>query len=622
MRNRTARRIARSIWGVTLALMLLVGPLIYLNRSTLSAKNGELIFLPAFLLSILVYSTVGALIASRQNRNPIGWALGWIGLGLALDLLASNYAARALVVAPGSLPFGTFAAWLQGWVGVPALSAITPVFLLFPTGSVPSRRWRPVLWLAIGAAAVGTLAWALKPGVINQSLGNVGRLLDENPLGVGHVGGVFDALVVASSIASVVAGAAAIFSIVVRFRRARGDERQQIRWLALVGAAAAMAFIVGLGVGVTVCSGDSSTGPCETFGTIAFTIFFLCLSLGIPIACGIAILKYRLWDLDLVIKKTVVALVLATVIAAIAIVSGLTVGQFALWESTAKPVTALVGIALGLLFVPLLRLSRRISGRVVYGRRATPYEVLTEFSGRVGESYSAVDVLPRMAQVLAQGTGAAQARIWLRIGETMRPAAAWPETRDTDPDPVPVEGDSLPDLGEQAVEVRHQGELLGALSIEMPANDPLDPGRDRLVRDLASQAGFALRNVRLVEEVRASRRRIVTAQDERAKALERNIHDGAQQQLVALSVKLRLAQGLVKKDPDKAENMLGELQTESQDALENLRDLARGIYPPVLADKGLVAALETQARRAAVPITFDVDGVGRYPRDVEAAVYF
>jgi signal transduction histidine kinase len=131
-----------------------------------------------------------------------------------------------------------------------------------------------------------------------------------------------------------------------------------------------------------------------------------------------------------------------------------------------------------------------------------------------------------------------------------------------------------------------------------------------------------LRNVRLIEELRESRRRIVAVQDERARKLERNIHDGAQQQLVALSVKLRLAEQLADRDTAKTKEMLAQLQGEATDALENLRDLARGIYPPLLANAGLGAAIEAQARKSPVPVDFGVDGIGRYPQELEAAVYF
>jgi signal transduction histidine kinase len=170
--------------------------------------------------------------------------------------------------------------------------------------------------------------------------------------------------------------------------------------------------------------------------------------------------------------------------------------------------------------------------------------------------------------------------------------------------------------------VRHQGALLGALVVTMPTNDPMNRQKEQLLEDVAAQTGLLLRNVGLLEDVRESRRRIVAAQDERARALERNIHDGAQQQLVALTVKLRLAEQLLDRDPEQVRTMLATLQVEATGALEDLRDLARGIYPPLLADKGLGVALEAQARKSPVPVEVVVEGVGRYSQDVESAVYF
>jgi signal transduction histidine kinase len=179
------------------------------------------------------------------------------------------------------------------------------------------------------------------------------------------------------------------------------------------------------------------------------------------------------------------------------------------------------------------------------------------------------------------------------------------------------------------VAVRHQGELLGVLSVSKPPAEPLSPAEEKLVSDLASQAGLVLRNVRLtselqarLEELQASRQRLVTAQDEERRRLERNLHDGAQQQLVALAIKLRMARSISAKDSAKADQVLAEVESEAADALENLRDLARGIYPPLLADQGLVAALSAQARKAALPVEVVSDGVGRYPQEIEAAVYF
>jgi signal transduction histidine kinase len=213
--------------------------------------------------------------------------------------------------------------------------------------------------------------------------------------------------------------------------------------------------------------------------------------------------------------------------------------------------------------------------------------------------------------------------VWLALGGQLRPAAVSPiEAGLGEAVPLPSEGLLAPGDGEEPFAVRHQGELLGALSVRMPANDPMDPLKAKLVRDLAAQAGLVLRNARLIEDLRESRRRIVAAQDARAKALERNIHDGAQQQLVALNVQLGLARTLAPRDAEATVRLLSDLQERTEETLADLRDLARGIYPPLLADKGLGAALGAQARRSAIPVEVRSDGVGRFSQEAESAVYF
>jgi signal transduction histidine kinase len=215
-----------------------------------------------------------------------------------------------------------------------------------------------------------------------------------------------------------------------------------------------------------------------------------------------------------------------------------------------------------------------------------------------------------MARVLGEGLGATRARVWLRIGDDLRPVATWPA--DADPD--------APD--DARVDVRHRGELLGAISVRVPANDPMDPSKRKLMADVAAQAGLVLRNVRLVEELRASRRRLASAQNEQRRRLERSIHDGAQQRLVALGVKARDARRLTSTDAGTAAALLEGVEADAQRALEELRDVARGIYPPLLADKGLAAALKAQAAKSSIAVDVEADGIGRYPEPVEAAVYF
>jgi signal transduction histidine kinase len=338
-------------------------------------------------------------------------------------------------------------------------------------------------------------------------------------------------------------------------------------------------------------------------------VFAFLLVAGVPAAYLIAIFKHGLWDLDVVIKKALVAFVLTLLLVTVGLLVIGLLGQWAFWEGTSRTTAIVLGVLAGVFVWPLIRLSRRIARRVVFGRRAAPYEVLTEFSEHVGETYSTEDVLPRMAEILATGTGARAARVLLRIGSELREEARWPQ----------VETETGK---EHVVPVVDRGEELGALAVSMHASDPINPSKERLIRDLAGQAGLVLRNVRLIEELRASRQRLVAAQDQERRKLERNIHDGAQQQLVALQVKQRLVEGMIERDPSKALELMSQLQTDTADALDTLRDLARGIYPPLLADQGLGAALESQARKSPVPISVEAVGVDRYPQEVEAAVYF
>jgi len=267
---------------------------------------------------------------------------------------------------------------------------------------------------------------------------------------------------------------------------------------------------------------------------------------------------------------------------------------------------------------------------VVYGGRATPYEILTDFSERVGDAYAEVDVLPRMARVLGEGIGAERSDVWLTVGQELRQVAVWPDGAAV-ARPVPLPNGTpaaIPEM-DRVYAVEQAGDMLGALAVRKPASDPISPADEKLIAGLASQAGLVLRNVRLTEELRlrlddlkAAQKRLVAAQDEERRRLERNIHDGAQQQLVALAVKARLARQFTQRDPAKATEMLTQMETETQQALEDLRDLARGIYPPLLADKGLADALTAQARKSTVPVDVVSDGIGRYPQEVEAAVYF
>jgi len=558
-------------------------------------------------IAFTLFGIVGALLLSRLPGNRVG---GLLLFGAAVT--AGSFAAGELMTylvregntdGPAVVAMGLVSS--LGWlVGIFPVILFLP--LLFPDGHLPSRRWLPFAWLC--AAVLVFLGVLLLFGQ-DTLFGSSDDAVIANPF---FMPGLADLeipdAVFAVSLIGLLLGS--VVSLVLRFRRSTGVERQQIKWVALAIAFLASSFILS-----TIASAIGLNG--ELIDSIVSGIAFITL----PVAVAVAVLQYHLYDLDVVVKKALVAgalvlLVIAAYAAVVGLLGVITSGN----ESSGS--VFIVALLLGLAFRPVTRFARRIADRVVYGRRATPYEVLTEFSERVGESYATENVLGRMAQILGQATGAGSARVWLRLGAELQPAASWP----TDAEPVAVAvvaNEALPTIeGETVVEVRDRGELLGALSVAMPPSDPMNPSKERLVRDLASQAGLVLRNVRLVEELRASQRRLVTAQDQERRRLERNIHDGAQQQLVALSVKTRLARDLTARDPAKVAEMLTQIDAEIQTALGDLRDLARGIYPPLLIDEGLGAALDAQARRSLVPTTIRADGLGRYAPEVEAAVYF
>jgi signal transduction histidine kinase len=620
-RLRAASWVARTAWGIT-AACLIGGIVVSIVAKTDQSDPFSYIVAP---VAVMGYATVGMLIVSRRQGNRIGWLLCWVAFAFALGGLAGVYARYALDEAVRPLPATTLAVWLNR-VGLPAVFLPLPLlFLLFPDGQVPSRRWWPVLWTLLAGIAVNIAAFGLTPGPLSSGITEIKTRVG-NPIGLALAWkGTVESVATVAGTVVFLGGLVSALALILRFRQSRGDERQQIKWLAYVGAAAAIIPLTGIAIGLVRSVAGIPEPENDPILNFLFISFATILLVGTPTACAVAAFKYRLYELDVVVKKTVMFGLIALAITGVGLAAIALLPAFAFGIGSGLSLRSLfLGLALGLLAWPLRRLASRVADRIVYGTRATPYEVLSEFSDRMAGTYSTDDVLPRMAEILGQGCGAQQAGVWLRVGTEIRLAASWPGEANAGSRRIPLIGDELPqfDRADHAFPVRHQGELLGALTIEMPVSDPMNPARAKLARDVAAQAGLVLRNVRLIEELRASRRRIVSAQDERAKALERNIHDGAQQQLVALAVKARLAQNVALKDPANAAGLLGTIQTELAEALENLRDLARGIYPPLLADKGLGEALTSQARKSPLPTDVDANGIGRYPPEVEAAVYF
>src|SRR5262245_21678726 len=600
---------ALCVWVLTLAAT--AAALIYNQVHPLPAGGRDLHWNAAAGVAAAAvtvgFATVGALLAWKRPANPIGWPLCATGLSYA-----AAGSGLVLLHIPAARAWGH---WL-GWLFFFGFGFVVFVVLLFPTGSLPSRRWRPVGW----AAGTGMVAWVLGNGFTPVSFASG----SPSPVGVsGPAGQLFHFLAVGGLALTAAAGLAAIMSLVFRYRRARTVEREQLKWLVYAGGLIVAAVLAGIAV-------ERILGP-----TAAAVNFQVATGSGavalVPVAIGVAIFRYHLYDIDLVINKTLVYGSLAVFITAVYV--AIVVGIGSLAQRGARPslalsvaATAVVAIA----FQPVRARVQRLANRLVYGRRATPYQVLADFAGRMTGAYAAEDLLPRMARILAEGTGATRADVWLKSGEAFHDGATWPAGAP----PLPPARATAADVpaypaADRILPVRYEGEVLGALSVSKRPGEALTPTESRLLADLAGQVGLVLKNAGLreqllarLEEIRASRLRLVAAQDTERRRIERNIHDGAQQQLVALAIKLSITEAMIGTDTEGEREMLAELRQDAAGAVEELRDLARGIYPPLLAGEGLVTALQAQARKAPVPTSVTADGVGRYPQDLEAAVYF
>ena len=576
--------------------------------------------------AVAVYASLGWLIVRRAG-NPIGWIMLAAGAFMGMMQLGSSYAMVGVLTHPRTLAAAKQVGAVSEWMFLPVVLALAFILLLFPTGRLPSPRWRPVALLCVIAAVVTLVAFILTPrSVLLPAPGGV-SLSYPNPFAVASIG-------VLSAVGSVNGGAVvlsiallalALAALIVRYRHGDTVVRLQINWVALA-VAGWFVFQAIAGVALAVCRCPLQQ---SVVATVAYMMVALIALLGLPAVITVAVLRYRLFEIEVVFNRAVVYGVLAAALTLVYVT--VVVGIGTLIGYSGGPVLTIAAAAvIALLFQPLRRRAQRLANQVVYGERATPYQVLSEFAEQMGGAVDLDRILDRMVSALAAGTGATRVDVWLRVGEELRAAATWPKDSPAAPAiPLEAAGDVEAFSGAtRAAPVRYGGDLLGALAIAKPRSEPLTPTEDRLLEDLASQAGLVFREARLtaeleatVVELRASRRRLVEAQDAERRRLERNLHDGAQQQLVALSVHLGLLERLAD-EPDRVRDSARSLQEAVREAIDDLRDLARGIYPPLLADQGLAAALEAQARRAAVPTTVDSDGVGRYPQEIEAAVYF
>jgi signal transduction histidine kinase len=574
-------------------------------------------------LAGVYYASLGVLIV-RRAANRIGWLLLGVGALIAVETVANGYGVAG-IRHPGTLPAATLVGLFAEWLFVPLFTTLIVTFLLFPDGRLPSPRWRPAAWFIAVVAVIEMTGFVITPRLVRIPAPG-GSVRFPNPLGVASLGPVGSSLLLgtltALGVASLPLLAIVVGALVARFRRGDPDVRQQVKWLAFALALMLVAQLLGPLRDST--DGGSASGPLVTaFDAVSAAVPLVV----VPAIVTLAILKYRLYQIDVIINKTVKYGLLS--VALIVVYAVIVVGIGTLAGYAGGPVlTVAAAVVIAVLFQPARVRAQLVANRLVYGQRATPYQVLADFAQDMAGQPDATATLDRMTALLARATGATGLAVWIRVGDQLRPQATWPAGSGP-AGPVPLAAGELPDFGAtRAIAVRHGNELLGALTLVKPPDERVSAAEDSLLAHLASQTGLVLRNLRLTAELRAtiddlkaSRQRLVRAQDEERHRIERNLHDGAQQQLVALSMLLRLLEDSAE-DPGEVRHLTEQIKDGLRAALEDLRALARGIYPPLLADQGLQAALRAHADRVPVPVLVEADGIGRYRRDTEAAAYF
>lgn len=552
-------------------------------------------------LATIELGIVAALVLRRHPGHAVGWVAAIGGFCQSLSVFAGSYAAYSLTHGH-VLPAAEFAVWLRGWIWYPAslfLFALIPA--LFPEGRLPSPRWRFVVW-AVAAGTLVQLVW------VSLSQVMFGFPLANGPWPAD--GWLFNILVSLTGVLWLLSLLGAVAALAVRFRRSTGVARQQLKWfLAAVGLQGAL-WVSSFGI--------SPITRLAPYLNPYYDVLIPLSLLVMPIAIGVAILRHRLYDIDVVISRGLAYAGLAVfiTIAYILVVVGIGLAL----GTGGRPNIALSVVAMALVVVLIQPVRSRLQGlanQLVYGVPADPYAVLGQLS-RTPAADDVDDALAQIAQAVARGMGSRRARIRLLLPGGQSRTATWPANQ-------------AGHFG-KTVALTYRNETVGEIDAD-------GSGDQRLTEALTAQAGHALHTLRLsaelddrlrqlqaqASELTASRTRLVQAQETERRRLERDLHDGIQQELVVLIAKARLARNQLDRDPVMAAETLAELQGSAQHALADLRSLARGIHPAVLSSRGLVEAIGEMASRMPVGVRLAADpalNAVRYAPEIEGAAYF
>lgn len=537
----------------------------------------------------LIFAATGAALVWQRRDNRLGPVLALGSLEIFVLVLGSAYARHGLVLDPGSLPGAHFAAWAADVMAIPTVATFAAVVpMLFPSGRLLSAGWRWPLrsaYLFIGLATVGN---AFYP----QSLESVRGL--SNPYAVPALRNVLGAAIAASMPFGAVALVGAIASLVLRWRRAAGDERQQLKWV---------------GIGLLALPGPvllHDVAPVAAGIGIQVALVLLAVTM------LVAVLRFRLYDLEGVLRG---ALAYTLVSAAVA---GLYLATVGLVEAMVggrggTPVRVLAAVVAAAAFRPLHDVLRRAVDAVFVGARNRPYDALAELARRLEDTVDPATTLSAVVESVAHALLLPWVAIELGEGTTASVAAEF-GIRSGDPTVFPMS---------------YQGERIGRMLVcARTGTDSLNAADRRLLTDLARQAGVAAHAMRVTADLLRSRAELVSTREEERRRLRRDLHDGLGPALAGISLTMRAAARRITEDPVGARAAIVEIAIQVETAIADIRALVYGLRPPALDEFGLVRALELHAVRVEVDpaapqivVESPPDGLGSLPAAVEVAAY-
>lgn len=542
-----------------------------------------------FPLAVIASTGVGIALATRRRDNPIGWLLLINGLVVALSGLATNYAVYGVLEDPGSLPGSAFAAMFDQATWPLLFAPFAAIAFVFPDGHLPSPRWRPVALAAIGFLTLQLVVGFGAPRGLDPPFDVVASPLPQLPRAI------FVPLYAIASLGLLLSLFAAAFAMRTRLRRASGAERQQIKLLAYAAVLIPLAVVVGWAESLIF-------GHAEAAATAALVVVLV----AIPLAIGVAVLRYRLYEIDRLVNRTLVYVSLTALLAATYAAISLSVGV-ALGGGSALPTAAatlVVVLAFGRLRARVQRIVDRRFNRARYeGLRRVESYLVELRAGRAAPELTGT--------VLAEALDDPELELFFWLPDSKTYVDARGRTAQV-----------IADGGRDLTPVR-RGELpLGAV-----LHTPTLSRRPDVLESVINAAGLAIEIARLRAEVRRrlaeveeSRARIVTAGYEERRRLERDLHDGAQQRLVSIGLTIRHVQGQLGGGGGAIDAALDDTVDEVTRVIEELREMARGVRPACL-DDGLAPALRDLASRTPLPTEVNVTDE-RFADQIEAAAYF